>query len=193
MQARETLPGARHGRPMAQSGDHEQLTGDVLRLGRIASVDHAAGTCTVESGDLVTGQLHWIAFRAGSARLWSPPTVGEQCLVLSPEGDLENGIVLTGVYCDAFPAPSNDADAVHLEFEDGAVIAYNKATHALAVTLPAGGSATIDAPAGITINGDVTVNGTVTASTDVVGGGKSLKGHKHGGVQAGGAQTGTPV
>lgn len=178
---------------MAQSQDHEQLTGDVLRLGRIASVDHAAGTCTVESGDLVTGQLHWIAFRAGAARLWSPPTVGEQCLVLSPEGDIENGLVLTGIYCDAFPAPSDNPDVVHLEFTDGAVIAYDQVAHALAVTLPEGGTVAIEATGGVTINGDVTVNGTVTASTDVVGGGISLKSHKHAGVQAGGAQTGTPV
>lgn len=41
--------------------------------------------------------------------------------------------------------------------------------------------------------GDVTVAGTLTAAVDVVGGGKSLKGHKHGGVQAGGAQTGVPA
>jgi phage baseplate assembly protein V len=80
-----------------------------------------------------------------------------------------------------------------MDFPDGASISYNHASHALAVTLPAGGTATIDAPGGMTVNGDVTVNGTVTATTDVVGGGKSLKGHKHGGVQAGGAQTGTPV
>lgn len=178
---------------MAQSQDHEQLTGDVLRLGVIVSVDHANATCTVESGDLVTGELPWITPRAGSVRIWSPPTVGEQCLLLSPEGDLENGVVLLGLYCDAFAAPSNDPNLIHLEFADGAVIAYDQAAHSLIVTLPDGGSATIDAPGGVTINGDVTVNGTVTASTDVIGGGKSLKGHKHGGVQSGAAQTGAPV
>ena len=62
-----------------------------------------------------------------------------------------------------------------------------------APTTAVAGTATIDAPGGMTINGDVTVNGTVTATTDVIGGGKSLKGHKHSGVQAGGAQTGAPV
>lgn len=41
--------------------------------------------------------------------------------------------------------------------------------------------------------GDVKVAGTLTADVDVVGGGKSLKGHKHGGVQPGGSQTGVPA
>jgi phage baseplate assembly protein W len=39
----------------------------------------------------------------------------------------------------------------------------------LAVTLPAGGTAALDAPGGLTIHGDVTVNGSLTASGDVVG------------------------
>ncbi|WP_429275194.1 hypothetical protein [Novosphingobium gossypii] len=45
----------------------------------------------------------------------------------------------------------------------------------------------------MTFNDAVTVNSTVTVSQDVVGGGISLKGHKHTGVQAGGAQSGGPV
>lgn len=179
--------------PMAQTQDPEQLTGDVLRLGTIASVDHASATCTVESGGIVTGELPWIAQCAGGVRSWSPPSVGEQCLLLSPEGDLENGLVIVGLYSDAYPSPSHDPNVVHLEFADGAMIAYDQASHSLSVSLPASGSAAIDAPAGVTINGDVTVNGKITASTDVIGAGISLKSHKHGGVQSGGAQTGAPV
>lgn len=193
MRARETQEGARHGPPMAQSQDHEQLTGQVIQLGTIASVDHANATCTVETGDITTGDLPWIAQRAGGVRTWSPPTVGEQCVILSPEGDIESAFVVLGLYSDACPPPSTNPDIVHLEFADGAVIAYDQAGHALTVTLPAGGTATIDAPGGTTWNGDITVNGTLTATTDVVGGGKSLKGHKHSGVQSGAAQTGAPV
>ncbi|MCI4588604.1 phage baseplate assembly protein V [Sphingobium sp. BYY-5] len=184
---------------MAQTQDPEQLTGDVIRIGTIASVDHANATCTVESGDLVTGELPWVAQRAGGIRLWSPPSVGEQCVLLSPEGDIENGLVVLGFFSDACPAPSSDPDVTHLEFPDGATLIYNHAAHTLSATLPGGGTATIDAPGGATINGDVTINGnvavsgTVDATDDVIGGGKSLKSHKHGGVQAGTAQTGAPV
>ena len=92
---------------MANTSDPEHLAGDVLRLGVVASVDLVWATCTVESGGVVTGPLPWVAWRAGGLRVWAPPSVGEQCLVLSPEGDLGNGIVLPGLYCDAFPAPSD--------------------------------------------------------------------------------------
>jgi phage baseplate assembly protein gpV len=51
--------------------------------------------------------------------------------------------------------------------------------HALTAILPAGATAAIDAPGGLTIRGDVTIEGKLTASDDVIGGGKSLKGHSH--------------
>lgn len=44
----------------------------------------------------------------------------------------------------------------------------------------------------INIEGDVNIKGEMKASGDVIGGGISLKNHKHGGVQLGGEETGTP-
>lgn len=44
-----------------------------------------------------------------------------------------------------------------------------------------------------TMTGDLAVTGTVSGSTDVVGNGKSLATHIHGGVQTGGGDTGPPV
>lgn len=198
MQGRACRRGSRHGRIMAKSTDPEQISGELVQLGTVASVDCGAATCVVDLGELTTGDLPWFAPRAGSVKLWSPPSVGEQCAVLCPEGDLANGLVLLGLWSDANPAPSNDPDVVHLEFPDGAVIAYNHASHALAVTLPGDGTVTIDAKT-VTINADVKITGNVditgkaTVSEDVLAAGVSLKNHKHTGVQAGSVQTGTPV
>jgi phage baseplate assembly protein V len=178
---------------MAKTQDLEQQVGEAIQYGVIASVDHANATCTVTLGDLTTGELPWVAQRAGAARIWSPPSIGEQCVVLAPEGDLDNGLVVVGLYSDANPPPSNDPDAVQIDMPDGASFSYNHATHALAITLPAGGTMTVEAPGGTSWTGNIDVEGTVTASEDVIGGGKSLKGHKHSGVQAGAAQTGAPV
>ncbi|HUD90237.1 MAG TPA: phage baseplate assembly protein V, partial [Sphingobium sp.] len=81
----------------------------------------------------------------------------------------------------------------------GAVIGYDHTAHSLHIVLPKGGTATLVAPGGATITGDVTINGNLSitgkaeASEDVIGGGISLKNHKHTGVTAGGAQSGTPV
>lgn len=184
---------ARHGPRMANTQDPEQQVGEAIQYGVIASVDYANATCTVTLGDLTTGELPWVAQRAGAARIWSPPSVEEQCVVLAPEGDLENGLVVVGLYSDANPPPSNDPDVIQISMPDGASFSYNHATHALAITLPAGGTMTVDAPGGTSWTGNIDVEGKLTASDDVVGGGKSLKSHKHGGVQAGGAQTGAPV
>lgn len=184
---------------MVRTTDPEQMTGDVIQLGTIASVDHANATCTVQIGEIESGDLPWLAQRAGGARHWSPPSIGEQCVVLSPEGDLANGLVVLGLYSNACPAPATDPAVTLIEYEDGAIIRYDHVAHQLSAILPAGGEADITAPGGITINGpvtindDVTLNGKLTASDDVIADGKSLKGHRHGGVQAGTAQTGAPL
>ncbi|WP_374414212.1 phage baseplate assembly protein V [Novosphingobium colocasiae] len=178
---------------MARIADPEHLAGELIQLGTVASVDYGAATCTVEIGDLVTGDLPWLAPRAGGVKVWSPPSVGEQCALLCPEGDLASGIVLLGIWSDANPPPSNDPAIVHLAFPDGAAIAYNHGTHALALTLPAGGTMEVYVPGGTKWNGDIDLNGNLTTPDDVIAGGVSLKNHTHGGVTAGGAQTGAPA
>ncbi|WP_311270848.1 phage baseplate assembly protein V [Sphingobium sp. WCS2017Hpa-17] len=178
---------------MAQNPDTERLTGEVLRFGTIASVDLANATCTVESGDIITGDLPWIAQRAGAVITWSPPTVGEQCLLLAPEGDIACGLVIVGLYSDTCPPPSSSADITLLKFPDGAILSYDHAAHALSAKLPAGGTVAITADGGVTIDGPLQVNGKVTATEDVVAAGISLKDHRHGQVQAGTAQSGKPI
>lgn len=44
-----------------------------------------------------------------------------------------------------------------------------------------------------TMDGNITCNGAITASDNVTGGGISLTGHRHSGVETGGGTTGTPV
>lgn len=98
---------------------------------------------------------------------------------------------------------------------DGTVETVNSAGSHI---LSAAGAMTINAPQGttinspqITLNGNVTyignmngqagnggtgnasTPGTITATTDVIGGGKSLATHVHSGVQTGGGNTGQPV
>lgn len=174
---------------MVQDDPHG-LIGDMVRLGVIDTVDLAAASCIVAVGDVRSPPLPWLEL-AGGFRTWVPPTVGEQVLLICPEGDIAHGVALRGLYSDAFPAPAGDATA-RILMPDGTTIDYDPAAHRLTISL-AGGGLTIDAPAGVTIVGDVDVTGTVTASDDVIGGGISLKTHRHGNVQSGSSQTGSPV
>lgn len=169
----------------------------LIRLGVIASVDLAAARCTVrcgdpEGGETITPPIRWIMPRCGDTRVWSPPTVGEQVVLICPDGEIGAGLALTGIIRDSFPALGSTLEE-RIDFADGAQLRYDPEAHHLEALLPDGATATITAPGGLTINGDVTLNGTLTASEDVIADGISLKSHRHGGVQPGGGQTGAPV
>lgn len=180
-----------------------------MRFGTVASVDLAKGRVVVKVGDVETADVRWLENRAGKTRTWSPPSEGEQVLLLCPSGEIAGGIALRGVSQEAFPFPGNSLREL-IQFDDGAVLAYDPEAHKLDVTLPDGatiavvstGGVTIDANAGavtidassggVSIKGDVDVQGKITASGDVKAGNISLQQHKHGGVSAGGAKTSVP-
>lgn len=178
---------------------------ELIRLGTIASVDLAAATCTVRYGDpddddggAESPPIRWLAPRAGRTRIWSPPSIGEQAILLVPDGQLAAAVALVGIWQDSFPPPGATL-AELVEYEDGARIGYDPENHALTAILPDGATAVVEAPGGLSLRADVTIEGNVTltgrmdASEDVTADGISLKTHKHGNVQSGGSQTGDPV
>lgn len=183
---------------VADPTDIQRLIGDLAREGSVVSVNLDAGTARVQfADDLTTGDIPWLESRAGSTRTWSPPSIGEQVMVLAPEADTARGVIIGSLSSDAHPHPANDGSTL-TEYEDSARIGYDPKTHLLTAILPAGATVRIDADGGlslkgpVTVDGDITSTGTITADIDVVGGGKSLKGHLHTKVQAGGAISGPP-
>jgi len=80
-----------------------RLLENLIRLGTVAEVDHGSlpdkrpAWVRVQSGDLLTSWLPWAALRAGTTRDWDPPTVGEQVLVLSPNGQTAQGVAIGSV------------------------------------------------------------------------------------------------
>ena len=170
---------------MRTSEDTPTDADNLIRYGTIASVDLAAARCVVALEDGVESPpVRWLAPRMGLTRIWSPPSVGEEVILLCAGGEIGAGTALCGLANAQFPPPASTPIDL-IEFPDGAKLSYDPAAHAATLTLPDGGA--------LNITADVNVTGTLSATVDVVGCGKSLKGHKHGGVQAGAAQTGTPV
>ena len=183
---------------MADPADIQRLIGDLAREGTVVSVNLDHGTARVQfAEDLTTDDIPWLASRAGATRTWSPPTVGEQVFVISPEADATRAIIIGSISSDTNPHPASD-ESMLVQYPDGAVIGYNPVSHALIAILPNGATVRIDADGGLqfkgnmTVDGDIRSTGTITAATDVVGAGKSLKSHTHTGVQAGGAFSGPP-
>lgn len=178
-------------------GDTERMAGDIARLGVIASVDLAAARCTVKIGDAVSGPIPWLARACGPFKVWAPPVVGEQVLLICPDAQIAAAVAVPGVYSDANPAPASDA-GFSLHFGDGASFGYDPASSAAVFMLPGGGTFALTAPGGVTITadveiiGDLDVNGQINATGDIIGQGKSLTTHRHTGVQTGGGITGAP-
>ncbi len=173
--------------PQDAPTDPDQL----IRFGTIASVDLGAARCVVTLDDAAaTGPIRWFEARAGATRTWSPPSIGEQVMVLCAGGEIGAAVALRGIASDANP-PAGNSLVENITFSDGAVLSYDPAAHALAFALPAGGTMAITAPGGVTITGDLTINGdatatgTVTGQADVVAAGISGKGHHHGGITRG--------
>ncbi len=144
----------------------------LIRLGTVAEVDLRAKLVRVQTGDLLTNWRPWVANRAGAARTWHPPTVGEQVILLSPSGDVGLAVVLPALYCDDYPAPANAAQLHHARYSDGAVIEYDPTSGALLATgiktarIVAAVSVTLDTPS-VIATGNLHANGNISAGGDV--------------------------
>jgi hypothetical protein len=151
----------------------------------------------------------------GRVTLTFPIAVGDECLVVfasrcidawwqsgsvQPPAefrmhDLSDGFAIPGFRSLPKALENVSTTTAQLRSEDGSTFVELD---------PDGQVVTVTAPGGIVLDGnvhitgtttadqDVNVTGTITASVDVVGGGKHLKTHTHGGVTAGGANTGAP-
>lgn len=106
---------------------------NMIRLGTIAEVDHAKALCRVKSGAITTGWLPFFTRRAGTTNEWDPVSVGEQCTVLSPSGELAQGVVLVGLYSTANPPCSSDPAVHRTVWANGDFLEHNAATGALTI------------------------------------------------------------
>ena len=145
---------------------------NVVRPGTVAEVDLETARVRVRyagAGDdsVLTGWLPWVVARAGADAEWWPPSVGEQVVLLAPNGELAQAFALPAAYSNAHPAPSAERGRRVTRYADGAEIVYDAVAHRLSATLPAGAAAVLEADGGIALNGDVTVTGTLRVSADI--------------------------
>lgn len=84
----------------------------------------------------------------------------------------------------------HDAAGNRVHIKGGGVVEIRGAASVLVVV---GGTEMELTPGGVRIKGDVQVEGSIQTTGDVTAGSISLQGHRHGGVQPGGGQTGVPV
>lgn len=195
------------------SAENNRKIENIVRFGVIAEVDYAKRRAKVQSGNILTDWLPWLAMRAGTTRIWSPVTVGEQCLVIAVGGELTTAAILCGLYTTEFDTPSNNPDEHVIEFADSATICYNQASSSLKVSgistalFQASTSVTLETPLvhctqnlnvdgniavkqGISAQGGIQAQGEISSKADVKASGISLVNHTHPGDSGG--KTGKP-
>ena len=144
---------------------HRRLA-NVILLGKVVEADYTQiiPKLKIKIGECQTAWLPMLCQRAGSDVSWWPLEVGEQVVVLSPSGELTQGVVLGAINQIAFPSMGSHADSHKHVYADGAVIEYNRKTHHLSAVLPSGATTTLVSDGGVNITGDVVVTGNITAS-----------------------------
>lgn len=131
---------------------------NLICFGTVKEVDYSKGIAKIEIGELVTAWLPWVAGRAGGNISSSPLEVDEQVVVLSPSGEMNQGVVLPALHQNRFPANANK-DKHTMTYADGCVLEYDRAAHHLKAVLPQGGT--------IELIGDLTVTGNIKATGDI--------------------------
>ena len=115
----------------------------LIRLGVVSDIDLTRARVRVKLGNNLTTWLPWVTHHAGEIRSWSPPIIGEQVVVLSPSGDMTQGVVLFALYQQKYPAPSDKSSEHKIEWEDGTLVSYDQASHDLHVTVANAGKITL--------------------------------------------------
>lgn len=180
----------------------------VTKIGLITSYNPANYTAKValQPSGILTGWLPVASLWVGP--LWgfySPPSINEQVTVEFIDGSLQAGVVKGRLFNNQdnpLSVPSGELWIVH---KKGTFIKWmNDGTLILSdghgATQIFNGDGTITSAASqwthtgpVHFTDNVQVDKTLTATTDVIGGGKSLKTHTHTGVQGGDSDTGPPA
>lgn len=171
------------------NADANRRLENIVRFGTIKTINPSKPIprVIVNLGDIETPEIRCLNIRSGDDSTWDMPSTNEECVVISPCGDIgPTSFVLYGFYNDDHPAPSDDLNKKIRMFADGCVIAYDVAAHHLSAVLPSGGTAVLTADGGVTVNGDTTINGnlqvngsTAMTGNNTVGGSQLVQGSSH--------------
>ena len=156
------------------TASHNRLIANLLKQGNIAQADAARGLVRVQHGDLLTDWLPYFVPFAGGVSVHRVPSVGENCLVLSPSGEVANGLVLCGLASHQHPQPSTSPDETVIRFPDNAQFSYNHHSGSLKISgtktiqIEASQSIEFDTPQA-TFTGEVIVQGLFTFLAGLAG------------------------
>lgn len=181
-------------------GELSRQIANLIRVGEVTETDFTDPDAPRVKVAVSGFESDWLPFgakRAGSTKTWSPLSIGEQVVILSPYGDLGQAIIVCSLYSSANTAPSSSGSLDKETYPDGTTISYDSASHTLNATID---STTITADRGQIALGVGGVKFVITAGgIDMQGGqvthnGKNIgSDHAHSGIQRGSQNSDGPV
>ncbi len=135
---------------------------NIVRFGTIKTINPSKPIprVIVNLGDIETPEIRCLNIRSGDDSTWDMPSANEECVVISPCGDIgPTSFVLYGFYNDDHPAPSDDLNKKIRMFADGCVIAYDVSSPSFICCFTIWRHCRLTADGGVTVNGDTTING----------------------------------
>ena len=92
--------------------DVEIRLANLIRTGTVVEI---IGTkVKIKTGCIITKPLAYLTHRAGDCVTWWSPSVGEQVLILSPCGELNNGLVLPAIPTKDYTPQDTTKHTTHL-------------------------------------------------------------------------------
>jgi phage baseplate assembly protein V len=142
--------------------DISKRISNIIRIGTISNLDFNSAIARVKIGDLETNWLPWINSNSGTNNSWNPPEIGEQVVILSPSGELNQAVILPSLYKNN--ASENSSTIKSMIFADGSKVSFNLESGNLDLdikgnaTIKVAGNAQIEA-SNITLKGNVDLGG----------------------------------
>lgn len=150
---------------------------NMFREGVVKEVDYDKGTVIIEAHGVESPPTSW-SEQAGDINEWTPPSVGQRVMLVSPDGELAKSFMIKGGFTDDTPQPHNKGG------EKRVVIGGATITHTAEGLFIEVGGTTFH----FTADGFVQTGGKQEHDGKNVG-----SSHIHGGVTPGGATTDVPA
>jgi len=140
----------------AELTDLNARIANLIRVGTVSEVNYSTARVRVDLGNSKTNWLAWVSMTTGATSSWLAPEVGEQVVILSPSGQINQGVVINGLYHNDAPPPSNARDEFMIQFGDGTQISH--LTGAKHTCIRSTGNVTVHAAERIVIETNENVN-----------------------------------
>ena len=102
---------------------------NMIRFGTVAKLDEKERMkVRVETGAGLTDWLPWGLRRAGDDIEFWCPEPGEQVMIISPGGDMAQGIVMPSLYSNAYPANADNRNIHRVDYKDGSWVEHDRRT-----------------------------------------------------------------